>query len=38
MDHKTSIGFIISLGNTFLFGEEEGRIQDPQEIIVEKKP
>jgi hypothetical protein len=33
----TSVGFSISLANTFLFGEEEGDSQDPPTIIVEKK-
>jgi hypothetical protein len=26
MDHMTSVGFIVSLSNSFLFGEEEGDI------------
>jgi hypothetical protein len=37
MKHVTSMGYNVSFVSTFLFIEEEGDIQNPQELSIEKK-
>jgi hypothetical protein len=37
MKQMTSVGYTVSFFNTFLFGEEENDIQNPQAMLIEKK-
>lgn len=36
MNHIIYVGYSVSYANTFLFGEEEGDIQNPQALSIEK--
>jgi hypothetical protein len=37
MKHMTFVGYSVTFSNTFLFGEEEGDIQNPQALSIEKR-